>query len=513
MGRKTLVLSDAIQQRTGDHFSVHHARMVFAGNTVLHNVSLNFRRGEVHAIIGENGAGKSTLMKILGGYLIATQSQLTLAGSGVQFSSPKEAEKAGIVLVHQEILLAPHLTVAQNIFLGRELRRGVLVDDAKMNAETTVALAELGCMASPTERVENLSIANRQLVQIASALSGKHHFVIFDEPTATLTPVESEALFNVITRLKQQGCGVIYISHKLDEVKRISDRVSILRDGKLIGTHSTADLTPMQMANQMVGREMGELYPEKPERPDSAPALQVEDFSVPGFVRHASFSVAKSEILGFAGLIGAGRTELFEGILGLRMGKGRVLKNGEVVEFKSPRQAMDAGIAYVTEDRKGKGLLLASPLTHNLTLATAESFTAGLLMDTGREAKALDTAFEEFDIRAKSRKMNAGQLSGGNQQKLLLAKMMLLNPDVVVVDEPTRGVDIGAKKQIYEFISSLAKAGKAVVVISSEMPELIGLCHRIIVMRNGAIAGEVTGNNITENQIVMLATGTLKDAA
>ena len=507
------MLDEAIQQPIDGRFAVHNARMVFAGNTVLHDVNLDFKRGEVHAIIGENGAGKSTLMKILGGYLVATQGQLDLAGSSVQFHSPKEAEKAGIVLVHQEILLAPHLTVAQNIFLGRELRRGPLVDDAKMNSQTIAALAELGCLASPTARVESLSIANRQLVQSARALSGEHYFVIFDEPTATLTPVESEALFGVIARLKQRGCGVIYISHKLDEVKRISDRVSILRDGKLVGTYNTADLTPMQMANLMVGREMGELYPPKPSLPETAFALQVEDFSVQGLVRHASFSVAKGEILGFAGLIGAGRTELFEGILGLRVGKGRVLKNGGVVEFKTPRQAMDAGIAYVTEDRKGKGLLLASPLTNNLTLATAESFTARFLMDTGREALALDTAFEDFDIRAKSRNMDAGQLSGGNQQKLLLAKMMLLNPDVVVVDEPTRGVDIGAKKQIYEFISSLAKAGKAVVVISSEMPELIGLCHRIIVMRNGAIAGEVTGKNITENQIVMLATGTHKDAA
>ncbi len=501
------------QQRDENRFAVSNARMVFAGNTVLHDVSLDFRRGEVHAIIGENGAGKSTLMKILGDYLTATQGQLNLAKTDVKFASPKEAEKAGIVLVHQEILLASHLTVAQNIFLGRELRRGLLVDDVKMNAQTATALAELDCLASPTARVEDLSIANRQLVQIARALSGEHHFVIFDEPTATLTPVESEALFGVIARLKQQGCGVIYISHKLDEVKRISDRVSILRDGKSVGTFSTNDLTPAQMANLIVGREMGELYPAKPTQHDRAPALQVEDFSVPGFVHHASFSVAKGEILGFACLIGAGRTELLEGVLGLRFGKGRVLKNGKAVDFKTPRQAMDEGIAYVTEDRKGKGLLLASPLTNNLTLATAESFTAGFLMDTSREAKALDAAFEEFDIRAKSRKMDAGQLSGGNQQKLLLAKMMLLNPDVVVVDEPTRGVDIGAKKQIYEFISGLAKAGKAVVVISSEMPELIGLCHRIIVMRNGAIVGEVTGKNITENKIVMLATGTHKDAA
>ena len=504
---------DQTQHTHSGSLMVQNARMDFAGNTVLHDVSLEFKRGEVHAIIGENGAGKSTLMKILGGYLSATQGQLNLANADVQFSSPKEAEHAGIVLVHQEILLAPHLTVAQNIFLGRELRRGLLADDRAMNAQTTAALEDLGCKVSPTDRVENLSIANRQLVQIARALSGEHRFVIFDEPTATLTPVESEALFKVIARLKEQSCGVIYISHKLDEVKRISDRVSILRDGKLVGTYTTDDLTPVQMATLMVGREMGELYPAKLVLDNTITALQVENFSVPGFVHHANFSVSKGEILGFAGLIGAGRTELFEGILGLRASHGRVLKNGEVVDFKTPRQAMDAGIAYLTEDRKGKGLLLASPLTNNLTLATAEKFTTGFLMDRGREEEALDDAFSEFDIRAKSRKMDAGQLSGGNQQKLLLAKMMLLNPDVVVVDEPTRGVDIGAKKQIYEFIAGLAKAGKAVVVISSEMPELIGLCHRILVMRNGAIAGEVTGSNITENQIVMLATGTHKEAA
>ena len=494
-------------------FRAEHIGMSFSGVEVLKDVSISCRRGEVHAIIGENGAGKSTLMKILGGYLSPKSGQLFVNGQTLILKSPAAAEAQGIVLVHQEILLAPDLTVAQNIFLGRELRRGLFVDDSEMNAQASALLVELGADIDADIKVHNLSIANRQLVQIARALSVPHKVVIFDEPTASLTPVECEALFKVIAGLKAKNCAVIYISHRLNEVKRISDRVTVLRDGKIVAERSAIELQPSEMARLMVGRDMAQLYPAKQLMTENRVALEVDNFSVPGFVRNVSFNLHYGEILGFAGLIGAGRTELFEGIAGLRPATGHIRRDGAEIRIANFKQAEAAGIVYVTEDRKGKGLLLASDLVMNLTLAATEKFSCYLLMQSGAEKMAYDRAVIEFDIRARSSSMLAGQLSGGNQQKLLFAKMMTIGPKVVVFDEPTRGVDIGAKGQIYEFIAGLAARGIAVVVISSEMPELIGLCHRALVMNGGEIAGEVSGSQMTEQEIVVLATGTGRKAA
>ena len=494
-------------------FRAEHIGMSFTGVEVLKGVSIACRAGEVHAIIGENGAGKSTLMKILGGYLQPKSGQLYENDQPFILKSPAAAEAQGIVLVHQEILLAPDLTVAQNIFLGRELRRGLFVDDREMNEQASVLLAELGADIDAEEKVHNLSIANRQLVQIARALSVPHKVVIFDEPTASLTPIECEALFKVIAGLKAKNCAVIYISHRLNEVKRISDLVTVLRDGKIVAERQTSELQPNEMARLMVGRDMAQLYPAKQSTGDERIALEVDGFSVPGFVRNVSFRLRYGEILGFAGLVGAGRTELFEGISGLKPASGRIQRDGAEIKIANFKQATDAGIVYVTEDRKGKGLLLASNLVMNLTLAATAKFSRFLLMQNGAEQDAYKKAVTEFDIRARSSSMLAGQLSGGNQQKLLFAKMMTIDPKVVVFDEPTRGVDIGAKGQVYEFIAGLAARGMAVVVISSEMPELIGLCHRAIVMHGGEIAGEVSGNKMTEQEIVVLATGTGRKAA
>ncbi len=512
--RQSPSLSDVEPKQSFGSFSVRGVSMVFSGNTVLHGVDFECRPGEVHAIIGENGAGKSTLMKIMSGYLTPSAGTVLLNGVPQSFKNSKEAEAAGIVLVHQEILLVSQLTVAQNIFLGRELRRGFLVDDKAMNAAASKALEALGAFIAPDTPIELLSIANRQLVQIARALSGQHKFVICDEPTASLTPVECEALFNVIEKLKANGCGVIYISHKLDEVKRISDRVTVLRDGKWVATKDTAALRPIDMAHLMVGRDMSQLYPEKPLSTSNDVVMELQNVVVPGFVHGAGFELRRGEILGFFGLIGAGRTELFEGLMGLRKAQGKVMIEGEWQSFfHSAKQAFSHKIAYITEDRKGKGLLLDADLGTNLTLAQLSHFLTWGMISRTREQKALELAFSEFDIRAKSMNANAGQLSGGNQQKLLLAKMLLLEPAIIIVDEPTRGVDIGAKKQIYDVISALAAAGKSVIVVSSEMPELIGLCHRIVVMRQGKIAGEVERDEMTEQKIVALATGTDKIAA
>ena len=473
---------------------------------VLSDVSLQFDAGEVHAIVGENGAGKSTLMKILGGYLAPTRGTLEMDGRPARFASPAEAEKHGIVLVHQEILLAPDLTVAQNIFLGRELVRGFRVDDREMDRRAAAAVHELGADIAPGTQVSRLSIAQRQLVQIARALQVPHRLVIFDEPTAPLTPVETEALLKVIAAIKAKGVAILYISHRLPEVKTIAGRISVLRDGRLIGTFPATELQPLDMARLMVGRDMAKLYPPKGSARGDI-VLKTAHFTVPGFAKDVGFDLRRGEILGFAGLIGAGRTELFEGLTGLRPGAGEVTLDGKPARFADARAAMKAGVVYLSEDRKGKGLLLMQDLKCNLTLAALDRYASGPMIDTGREWRALDRAFAAYDIRAGGKAMLAGQLSGGNQQKLLFAKMMELEPGVVVIDEPTRGIDIGAKQQIYALIAALAQKGKAVVVISSEMQELIGLCHRVLVMREGRIAGELAGDAITEESIVVFATG------
>ncbi|WGG62437.1 sugar ABC transporter ATP-binding protein [Brucella intermedia] len=481
---------------------------------VLKNIDLRIFGGEVHAIIGENGAGKSTLMKLLAGNERPTGGEIRIDGKPVSFSGPVEAEAQGIVLVHQEILLAPDLTVAQNIYLGRELNRGVVVDDKSMREGARKAIRDLGADIDPDTLVGSLSIAQRQLVQIARVLLVPHRVVIFDEPTASLTPFETEALLKVIRDIRAKGVAVLYISHRLPEVKEISDRVTVLRDGKLVSAHLASELQPSDMARLMVGRDVAKLYPDRASQHDNAAILEIDNFSVPGYVQNASFHLNRGEILGFAGLVGAGRTELMEGIVGLRPGKGNARHNGKPVHFRNAHESQKAGIVYLSEDRKGKGLLLTKDLGVNLTLASLKKFVRGLQIDRNRERTALDDAIREFDIRTGRKDILAGQLSGGNQQKLLLAKMMMLDPSIVIIDEPTRGIDVGTKEQIYQFIANLADEGKSIIVVSSEMPELIGICDRIVVMREGRVAGEVSGDRMTEHDIVVLATGVeAEDAA
>ncbi|WP_054308186.1 sugar ABC transporter ATP-binding protein [Mesorhizobium sp. 1M-11] len=474
---------------------------------VLKGIDLVVEAGQVHAIIGENGAGKSTLMKILSGHLQPTDGGIRIDGQPVVFSGPVDAEHRGIVLVHQEILLAPDLTVAQNVYLGREIAKGLVVDDKTMNEGARKAIRELGGDIDPTVTVGRLSIAQRQLVQIARSLLVPHRLVIFDEPTASLTPVETEALLKVIADIRAKGTAVLYISHRLPEVKRIADKVTVLRDGRLVTTRDASEVEPVDMARLMVGRDVAKLYPDRAATGAREVVLEVEDMSVPGYAEHASFQLRKGEILGFAGLVGAGRTELMEGMVGLRTARGTVRLAGKPASFVNVHDSMKAGIAYLSEDRKGKGLLLTKDLKLNLTLASLGRFVRWWQVDRTREREALDKAIAEFDIRTGRKDLLAGQLSGGNQQKLLLAKMMMLDPSIVIIDEPTRGIDIGTKEQIYKFIAGLAAEGRSIIVVSSEMPELIGLCDRILVMRTGHIVGEVAGDHMTENEIVVLATG------
>jgi ribose transport system ATP-binding protein len=480
---------------------------------VLRDIDLAVHAGEVHAIIGENGAGKSTLMKILAGNHQPTRGGISIDGQPVSFSGPVDAEHHGIVLVHQEILLAPDLTVAKNIFLGREVRRGLTLDDRSMNEGAAKAIRDLGADIDPNTIVSRLSIAQRQLVQIARVLLVPHRVVIFDEPTASLTLHETDALIKVIGDIRARGIGVLYISHRLPEVKEIADRVTVLRDGRLVTSQAASELQPADMARLMVGRDVAKLYPDRHSAVVRETVLEVEGMDVPGYAREAGFQLRKGEILGFAGLVGAGRTELMEGVVGLRPGRGTIRLNGRPVRFADVHASLKAGIAYLSEDRKGKGLLLSKDLRVNLTLASLGKFIRGFQIDAKREREALDDAIREFDIRTGTKEILAGQLSGGNQQKLLIAKMMLLDPQVVIIDEPTRGIDIGNKEQIYKFIAGLAEEGRSIIVVSSEMPELIGICDRILVMRSGRIVGEVTGEDMNENTIVALATGVTTGAA
>ncbi|SDX89395.1 sugar ABC transporter ATP-binding protein [Citreimonas salinaria] len=472
---------------------------------VLHGVDFSLIPGEVHALIGENGAGKSTTMKILGGYLAPTEGELLLDGRPVRFADQREAEDAGILMIHQEFNLALQLTVEENIFLGREKMRGPFLDKKAMREEARDLLARLDCHADPRTPIRDLSVPNRQMVEIARALGRNARVLIMDEPTAVLTARETDVLLEQIARLKAQGTAILYTSHKLDEIARIADRVTVLRDGAHITTRPAEGFSEHAMAETMVGRELSDLFPPKvPARDDVV--LQVEGLTVPGRVRDASFTLRRGEVLGFAGLVGAGRTELMEGIVGLRPATGLVRVNGQTIKPNSVRAAREAGLVYLTEDRKEKGLLLTKSLTENLTLLALDRF-GRIFIDKKAEDTALTNAISDFDIRVNDRDMLAGSLSGGNQQKLLLAKTMLAEPQIVIIDEPTRGIDIGTKQQIYEFIAALAAAGKSVIVVSSELTEVIGLADRVVVMGRGHIAGELSGDAITEDAILRRAMG------
>ena len=495
---------------------------------VLHGVSFDLARGRVIGLLGENGAGKSTLMKILAGYEGLSGGELRIDGDVVRFDGPRAAEARGIVMIHQEFALAEDLTIAQNIFLGHEKARGLMgflraahsgtrpsggragvwLDDAAMRAETERVLQQVGLNARPDTLVKHLIVAEKQLVEIAKALQRRARLLIMDEPTATLTPGETERLFTLIAQLKADGVTLIYISHKLDEVERVTDEIVVMRDGRFVARDDTKNVTRQQMANLMVGRDLSDLYPAKDARPQASPLFKVQGLTVPGWARDVNFEVAPGEILGFAGLVGAGRTELFEGLLGLRPHSvARVELAGREVRFRNPREAADNGLTYLSEDRKGKGLHVDLGLRENLTLMALRRYATPWLKPEA-ETAALKAAVADFGIRTGSLEIRAASLSGGNQQKLALAKVLHPGPKVVVLDEPTRGVDVGAKRDIYFLIQRLARDGRAVIVISSELMELIGICHRIVVMRGGAQQATLEAEQLTEEALIAHATGT-----
>ena len=462
-------------------------------------MDFELRPGEIHALIGENGAGKSTTMKIIAGYYDATAGETLWQGKPISFQSSDDAEALGIVMIHQEFNLAEHLGVDQNVFLGRELKRGWRLDHKAMRARTSELLERLECNVDPSAQVSQISVPSKQMVEIAKALSRDLRVLIMDEPTAVLTERDCEILFRQIERLRDEGVAILYTSHKLSEVKRVCDRVTVLRDGAMVRSEMVADISEDEMAAAMVGRELSDLYPAKAVPQDEV-MLEVEGLSVPGLIEDASLTLRRGEVLGIGGLVGSGRTELAEAIAGLRPRTGQVRLMGEELPAGEVRTAMERGLVYLTEDRKNAGLLLDKGARENLTLALLDRF-GKVLIDRKAEEAALDRAIEEFAIRIPERGMPVGNLSGGNQQKLLS------KPQVLLIDEPTRGIDIGTKQQIYGLISRLAAEGHAIIVISSEMPELIGIVSRALVMHDGRVVGALEGDDVNEGSIVRLAMG------
>ncbi|NGO62134.1 sugar ABC transporter ATP-binding protein [Rhizobium daejeonense] len=481
---------------------------------VLFSVDFDVLPGEVHALVGENGAGKSTLIKILSGFESPTSGRILLDGRPVSLPANGAAEALGIVLIHQEFNLADHLTVIESLFLGREVTRFGVLDRKFMRRETRRVLDLLGSHVDENALISSLAVADKQMVEIAKAISREARVVFMDEPTAVLSREETDILFSQVRKLRDKGTSFVFVSHKLDEVMELTDRVTVLRDGQWIKTAPTALLDGESIAQLMVGRELSSLYPSKEEPDvDEEIVLSVRGLTT-GYVKDAGFELRKGEVLGFSGLIGSGRSELMEAIAGLRPRlSGEVVLKGATLPPHDFEEATRRGLAYMTKDRKGKGLLLGEGMTPNLTLQSIDRHVTHGYLDPASEAKAMARAKRRFDIRVRDDRVKVGRMSGGNQQKLLLAKIMETEPDVIIIDEPTRGIDVGTKQQIYHFIAALAREGRSIIVVSSEMPEVIGLCTRVAVMREGRLVGMLEGEEISEQMIMRYAAGLRKQQA
>jgi methyl-galactoside transport system ATP-binding protein len=485
----------------------------FPGVKALDHAQLELRPGKVMALMGENGAGKSTLMKCMFGIYKMDEGEIEYEGEKVVISNPLEALTRGIAMVHQELQPIPARTVAENIWLGRYPVKGagpfVTVDHAKMYKDTQALLDKLKLNINPRVKLGSLSIAQMQMVEIAKAVSANCKVLILDEPTSSLTANEVESLFRIMRELRDQGVALVYISHKMDEIKLIADEVTIMRDGQYIGKWNVADVTKDQIIAKMVGRELSNLYPRRENVPQPEVTLKVEDFTSihPRSFRHCSFELHKGEILGVAGLVGAQRTELMEGIFGLRAHtEGHVWIEGQEVTIRQPRDAISKSMALLTEDRRATGIMGVLSVADNISIASLDSLRSGLLLDNKKILKLVMDNKEKMAIKVPSPKTQIKSLSGGNQQKVLIARWLANNPDILILDEPTRGIDVGAKYEIYCIIADLAKQGKSIIMISSEMSEIIGMSDRVMVMCDGRITGFIPGGEATQENIMDLAT-------
>jgi len=487
----------------------------FPGVKALNDVSFTVEEGEIHALVGENGAGKSTLMKVLSGVYAAGsyEGQIVFDGKPAAFQTIADSEKVGIIIIHQELALIPLLSVAENIFLGNEVARGGVIDWPEAYSRSEKLLRKVGLAEAPTTIVEKLGVGKQQLIEIAKALSKDVRLLILDEPTAALQENDSQKLLDLLLELKAQGITSILISHKLNEISRVADRITVLRDGSTVSTIGRADVSEDRIIRDMVGRDMAHRYPERDRRPGDM-LMEVRDWNVwhpehaeRQVIRNVGFTVRRGEIVGIAGLMGSGRTELAMSIFGRSYGRnvsGSVSIDGAVHDVSSVRKAIDAGLAYVTEDRKALGLVLEEPILRNISLANLRGIASRGVINEAEEQTVAERFRSAMNIRTPTVFQRVVNLSGGNQQKVVLSKWLFTGPQVLILDEPTRGIDVGAKFEIYGIMNRLAEEGRGVVMISSEMPELLGMCDRIYVMNEGSLVGELAAAEASQERIMSL---------
>ncbi|ONI42815.1 D-xylose ABC transporter ATP-binding protein [Candidatus Epulonipiscium fishelsonii] len=487
----------------------------YPGVKALKGVQFKLKKGTVHALMGENGAGKSTLMKILCGMETPNSGQIILGGNEVSIPDVRTGIKNGISMIHQELSPVLEMSVAENIFLGREIIKKISrkVDHKSMNQQAQELLKEqVGIELNPALKMKNLSVAQMQMVEIVKAISQDANIIIMDEPTSSITENEVEKLFALIRKLTSQGKSIIYISHKMEEIFQISDEITVFRDGQYIGTDLSSNLDDRALIKMMVGRELNEIYP-KEEVPITDILLETSSLSKEGKFKDISFSLRKGEILGFAGLVGAGRTELVEAIFGFKPAdSGDILINNKKVNIKSPQDGIKNKIAFISEDRKQVGLNLIASIKDNITLANMKSYCiGGIAINHSCERRLSAEYAKKLNVKMSSIDMAVGKLSGGNQQKVILAKWISCDPDIIILDEPTRGIDVGAKAEIYKIMVELAREGKAIIMITSEMPEAIGMSDRIVVLSNGKMTGVFDRNEFDQEKIMLCASGVNKE--
>ncbi len=480
----------------------------FGSNQVLKDAGFELADGEVHALMGENGAGKSTLMKILTGVYTRDDGTVLVDGEEVVYKSPQEAEKAGIVFIYQEINALFDLTVEENMFMGKEITKKFGVCDKKAMRDKAKEVMDKVGVSIPVDAVmSDLSVGQQQMIEICKALMVDAKVIIMDEPTAALTESETEGLFKVINSLRKKGVSIVYISHRMEEIFALCDRITILRDGQYIDTKPIKDLTMDDVVQMMIGREIGERFPKRDSK-IGAEVLKVEGLTSGKLFHDVSFSVNAGEVLGVAGLMGAGRTEIMQAIFGnLKKDSGKIYIDGEEVTIKNPRQAIAAGIGFVTEDRKTEGLLLEKSIAENIEIANLGKVSSKGVLKKEKQDEIVNQGIEEFRVKCFGPWHECNNLSGGNQQKVVLAKWVYTDPKILILDEPTRGVDIGAKKEIYDVINKMAAKGVAVIMVSSELPEVLGMSDRIMVIREGEVRGILDGNDADQAKIMTLATG------
>lgn len=481
----------------------------FNGNTVLNNVEFEIAPGEIHALMGENGAGKSTLMKILTGIYTRDSGEIKIKGNPVEFKNPKEAEQAGIAVIHQELNILPDLTVAENLFLGNEKTFGKsgILKTKEMNKAAKEVLLNLGLDVDVKTTARNLSVGKQQIVEIAKAISSNADVIIMDEPTAALTDREIETLFETIRALQAKGVSFVYISHRMEEIFAICDRITILRDGSYVGVRNIKETTFDEIVQMMVGRELGGRFPDRTSKIGDV-KLVAKNLTRKGFFEDVSFELRKGEILGVAGLMGAGRTEVVQSLFGYKkLDSGELILDGKQVKINTPLDAIKLGFGFVTEDRKSEGLILDFSVKENLGITNFNKISKNGVVNNQKEKSLYDSMVKRLGVRTSGPDQTVKSLSGGNQQKIVIAKWLGIEPDILILDEPTRGVDVGAKKEIYSIVNTLAENGVSIIMISSELPEIIGMVDRVLVMHEGKITGEITKEEMTQEKIMHYATG------